>query len=255
MGSCSCRFEDRHGLAQVVKLLDSGADIDRRNERGRTPLTAAAAYGQRDIARLLLDRGADINCELATGASPLAIAAMEGHSEIVALLLDQGANVDADATRKRMAHLSLRHGAIPSVDALNLMVNPQTGRPSGIAVPFVLAAENGHTATVELLLKRGADINAPLETGETALVQAAREGHLDVVRLLLNSGADVDAAAEDGSSPLTQAAQYGHIEIVRLLLEKGADINQRAGGSTARRHAEHNGHREIVNVLREHEAK
>ena len=43
----------------VAALLDAGADVNGRVEKGLTPLMLAAAYGQTEIVELLLERGAD----------------------------------------------------------------------------------------------------------------------------------------------------------------------------------------------------
>lgn len=41
---------------------------------------------------------------------------------------------------------------------------------------------------------------------ETALMMAAREGHTDIVRVLLQAGADASARAADGHTALMMAA-------------------------------------------------
>lgn len=241
-------------VARVAQMLDGKEEIDHADERGRTPLTWAAAHGQYAVAKLLLDRGANVHHRSpTTGACALGFASMQGHAELVTLLLDRGADVDAYAARFRKAHLSLRLGSIVSLDALNLPMNPDTpGRPVKMAVPLVLAAEKGHVRTMIVLLSRGADIDARVESGETAIVQAAQEGRLEAVRVLLDEGANINSTADDGSSALTRAAEYGHLEIVLLLLANRADVKQLAAGSSARRHAEHNGHWSIVKALDQH---
>jgi ankyrin repeat protein len=50
-------------------------------------------------------------------------------------------------------------------------------------------------------------------------------GHIKIVQLLLEKGADVNAQGKDSDTPLSWACDGSHIEIVQLLLEKGADIN------------------------------
>jgi hypothetical protein len=46
---------------QVKVLLDSGANIEAKDKRGRTPLILAAQHGQVETVRLLLAKGADVN--------------------------------------------------------------------------------------------------------------------------------------------------------------------------------------------------
>ena len=52
---------------------------------------------------------------------------------------------------------------------------------------------------------------------------AARQGHESVVQLLLNRGASIDAPDKDNETPLHMAARQGHEPVARLLLDQGAD--------------------------------
>jgi ankyrin repeat protein len=73
---------------------------------------------------------------------------------------------------------------------------------------------------VRLLLEHRADVNAPDQSGETALHLAARGGHEAVVRLLLEYRADVNAPDQSGGTALHLAARGGHEAVVRLLEAK-----------------------------------
>ena len=80
------------------------------------------------------------------------------------------------------------------------------------------ASGKGHTAVVELLLDKGAQIDV------RALCSAARAGELEMVRLLLEKGVDPNGAT-GSPSPLCFALRFDRIEMVKLLLGGGADIN------------------------------
>lgn len=61
----------------------------------------------------------------------------------------------------------------------------------------MLAAMNGHSAATRLLLERGSDINAHIETNRnTALTLACFQGRTEVVRLLLEYNANVEHRAK-----------------------------------------------------------
>jgi ankyrin repeat protein len=54
------------------------------------------------------------------------------------------------------------------------------------------------------------------------LICAAQEGHLAVVEALLRRGATVDHANADGWTPLFIVAKKGHLAVLEVLLGRGA---------------------------------
>ena len=62
-------------------------------------------------------------------------------------------------------------------------------------------------------------------SGLTALMWASSYGQVPTVQLLLKRGAQVDFEGQEGETPLLLAAAGGHHEVVRLLLTEGAAVN------------------------------
>lgn len=90
-------------------------------------------------------------------------------------------------------------------------------------LPLIMAAKNGQTNLVRMLLDRGADVNLrDRETEVTPLIVAAQQGHLQVVEVLLQKGADVSARDKNGKTALSEALRYQHDDVAKLLKEKGA---------------------------------
>ncbi|KFQ26854.1 BRCA1-associated RING domain protein 1, partial [Mesitornis unicolor] len=85
-----------------------------------------------------------------------------------------------------------------------------------------VASIKGDLATVEQLLKNGADPNVKDNAGWTPLHEACNHGHKEVVELLLQYKALVNTAGYQNDSPLHDAAKNGHVSIVELLLLHGA---------------------------------
>ncbi|KAF7965800.1 hypothetical protein HWV62_41763 [Athelia sp. TMB] len=87
----------------------------------------------------------------------------------------------------------------------------------------------GCLAIAQLLLEKGADVNATGGEYGTALQAATCQGLLEVVKLLLENGADVNAMVEHHGTALQAASSRGLFEIAQLLVEKGADANITGG--------------------------
>jgi ankyrin repeat protein len=88
-----------------------------------------------------------------------------------------------------------------------------------------LAAFLGQLRAVELLLAKGAAVNAKARNAQdvAALHAGAAGRDLEVCRLLLDAGADVNSRQQAGWTALHSAAMQGNSELVALLLEAGAD--------------------------------
>jgi ankyrin repeat protein len=65
----------------------------------------------------------------------------------------------------------------------------------------------------------GANVNAANQDGDTALILAAANGRTNIVSVLIAAGADVKAANQDGNTALTLATREGHDETAFRLLD------------------------------------
>ena len=126
--------------------------------------------------------------------TPIDIAAFKGHLKIVMMMVEAGASI---------------------------------GLTEGSAFPLFNAARNNQYQMVCFLLERGADVNMVTKDQKySALYIAAKEGHTSVVSILLQNRADVHRCTHTGESPLHAAASFDHISVLRALLKFKADVNQ-----------------------------
>lgn len=84
-------------LADVKRLLDSGADVNGKDESCGTALDEAVKSGHSDVVKLLLDKGAIISAKCTSDWPALERAAGKRKWDVVKVLLDRGADLTVDA--------------------------------------------------------------------------------------------------------------------------------------------------------------
>lgn len=118
------------------------------------------------------------------------------------------------------------------------------------------AVHNVDAEMVELLLAREADPAVKNRYGAAPLTEAVRIANADIAGMLLAAGADPEATNADGQSALMLAASTGVVEVAELLLDAGANVNamEQWRGQTALTWAAANAHGEMTELLIDHGA-
>lgn len=182
--------------------------------------------------------------------TPLIQASMDGRDDEVGMLLGQNGAIDEPGTVPNRDYPSTvpRYfiKSTPLMGAAHAgqtrTVNLLLDRGAAIdAKNFMnmtalhLAACAGQTETAQVLLKRGAKPN-PHKSDDawsyvlsTPLICATRHGHLATVKVLVAHGAAIDAATNYGRTALHYAALRGHLDLVKFLVRAGADPARKSG--------------------------
>ncbi len=169
----------------------------------------------------------------------LTLAESKGHDDAVALLIAWGADItDYIKDKSKAEKQFFKAVANNNKKALEALIgagfNNVNIKLHNNSSALLLATAQGHIELVELLLDKGADVNAKDKDGLTSLMVSISNGSIEIVQLLLARGADVNLIDDEGTTALIRAAQKGNSKIVQLLLDNNANVNaQNNKGTTA----------------------
>jgi uncharacterized protein len=205
-------------LERVRGLLSSDPSIALvRDEQGISAVMQACYRGRSEIVDVLLASEPELN---------VFEAAAIGRLERVRKLVEEYADVVRSWSPDGFTALHFAcffgHPEIAEVLLERGAEVNAVARNELAVTPIQSAAAGSHARAVELLLGAGADVHPPHPTGFTPLHSAAANGDSLSAELLLHHGADPARANEDGRTPVDLAAENGHHEIVALLRNREA---------------------------------
>ena len=112
-----------------------------------------------------------------------------------------------------------------------------------------MAAHNGHTRALRVLITARADIDRPNKRGVAPIFIAAAFGHADALGVLIASRARVSQTDIDGATPLHIAASTGRVNTVAILLRADAPCDALWHDKKPIDLARQQGHDHIVRLL------
>jgi quinoprotein dehydrogenase-associated probable ABC transporter substrate-binding protein len=201
---------------RIKFLVSKGADVNKPDSNGYTPLTNAARQRQDKTVKLLIDLGANPNLADGNKMTPIITAAMREAVPTIKVLVDARAKLEEPGPEGfRPLALALAESHYEAAKALlEAGADPNTTSGDEALTPLMITASQtqpaegerflpGSTRPIDIakeLVDRKADVNAKSSTGMTALMIAAAHNNPPMIGLLIESGADPDAKNNQGQS-------------------------------------------------------
>ncbi|XP_007551458.1 ankyrin repeat domain-containing protein 27 isoform X2 [Poecilia formosa] len=236
---CSCDLCDGHlsGRLNDLSIITPFS----RDDRGYTPLHAAAICGQAQLIDLLVHKGAPVNPTDYHALTPLHLACQRGYQGVSLLLLHYKANTEAqDNNGNTPLHLACMYGHEDCVKAL-VYYDVQTCRldlqnDKGDTALHI-AARWGYEGIIQVLLENGASTHILNKNRETPLQCALNSKILMLLKLTQNNHSRNDSA---GCSPLASDCSS----------RRSSVSSTSSMSSEAKPEAERVRHREVEKLLR-----
>jgi len=187
-------------------------------------LHRAAALGDADKIRVLLAKGANPNRTDDMGRTPLHVAAFGLHYKAVRALVAGGGDINAlEGGRYDVITIAAVLDDVKMVKlALELGGNPKLITSIYHGTALIAAAHLGHDTVVRVLIEAGAPLDHVNNLGWTALIEAVVLGdggprHTKTVGALVEAGADQTITDSSGLTPLQHAKRRNYQDMVAIL--------------------------------------
>ncbi len=261
-------------LESVEILLENGADVDYRDQDGKTALMIAAEIGSGEIVEFLIKKGADVlakdnnhktaedltadavvkkNLEKAALNALLLQSAQKNKAGAVKLFLKKGADANARDKNGNSAF-----DLATDADVKKILQGNAVNSAPGLAQPqraVFSGAKRAHDAVSQTpapVSQNSAQALSAIQQKELdeSLIGAAIRGDANAVKSLLERGVDVNFQDDHGWTALMIASKNGHKKTVEMLLRHNPNVDlQNKDGWTALMHASFHGRAEIVQML------
>lgn len=182
--------------AELVRLINTKADLNLRDDQGRTAVHIAAFARQRAALSTLSRAGADLGLLENDRYDAVTIAAVADDEETLRTLLALGASAKL-----------------------------VTSRYDGTAL--IAAAHLGHDGVVRQLIDAGAPLDHVNNLHWTAVIESIVLGnggprHQATLQALIAAGANLKLTDRQGNTPLMLARTRGNTQMVHMLLQATA---------------------------------
>lgn len=267
-------------ITDIEQALKLGADINKKNKRGQTPLLFSL-YNARfpsgilhasffKTAQLLIDNNADINIADENNHTPLMHTTFQNLVEITKSLIAKGAQINVEDNNNFTALVySLFNG---HTEITKLLFEETANAKEALTrqddkgqtpleyilndvnvemIRFLIAKKASKKSEVRERIANNPILREKLQNIFYEILRSDQIGNdLELIKLIINCGADSNKPDEFNNSPLHLAVSSNKIKIVKFLIAEGTNLDMRDNcGWTALHTAVHKDYLKIIELL------
>ncbi|MBI3394208.1 MAG: ankyrin repeat domain-containing protein [Spirochaetia bacterium] len=245
-------------VAAAEALLKKGVSLQSKSSGGWNWLHLAANNGNVELSKFLIEKGLDVNARTGEEQQTPLMLALNFPKE-VEFLISKGADINAlDRYKKTIMH-SLAYQGLRNTDEVIEIFLKKGARldiqDEGGSYAMEGACGTGKVERVKMMLTVG---KFPMQAGDrfnkTLLHNCAAHENPAMIQLLISKGARVDARASNGQTPLAYIIRItgsgNKVAAIQALLQGKSDPNaQDNEGNTSLHEAVIGGSPEVVSAL------
>ena len=181
----------------------------------------AVINGEKKFVQLILERGADVNSKDDVGRTALIIAALYGNIKIIDILLAAGADITAQCDEGKSALMEFIENASVSEEDedflgfIRKLINAGAEDKSALRM-----AVEGQNKEVVKLVELG-----EIKMNKTALMTAIKNSDSSMVKLLLELGVNPILKSRKDNSALMEALFIGNNDVIKELIDGGKKLD------------------------------
>lgn len=198
----------KQSTACALTLIEHGADIETKDEKGHTPLYAGCYLNNTKLVEALLKKGADMYAYSKNGFCPLHLACCRHNATLIELFCKKK-DVDFNKSMQGITPLSLL---------------------------ATTSAKKENVRALRAMINAGAKVNERSMNGATALFTASIENRTAFIKVLLQAKADPNLSNIKGVLPLSFAIENNNTQAALELLKAGATVNTHLLSLAAKKH-------------------
>ena len=226
----------KKGNHEIIKKLSSYVSLDIVDSYKNNALAIAIDLGNAKLAKFILDENliSNLNQVNINQETPYLLALKNSQDELAISLKDKIDPSELEPTNYNfLANMASKDPRIRQfisidIDLIKKILDQFPNDESSKIIKdklMILASKNGNKKMVELLINKGADVNAVDEYGISALQHSVMKKNIGTTHILLTNSADINYSNPLNNSAILYAIASQNKEITELLLKSNPNLS------------------------------